>query len=59
MIGAPNWVLYALEGHSFPVARLLAFRDALGECRGYVRQGRSRELLTILRRKACPGDENN
>jgi hypothetical protein len=51
MLQAPNWVLYAMDGHSCPVARLLAFRDAVVECGRYVRRGRSRELAGILRRK--------
>ena len=48
----PVWVGYLFEGRSAPVARGLAVRDALAECGRYVRQGRTRELLMILRAKA-------
>jgi len=51
ILNAPHWFSYAMDGHSYPVARLLAFRDAVVECGRYVRQGRTRELLGILRRK--------
>lgn len=31
ILGAPSWWPYAMDGHSVPVARLLAARDAVAD----------------------------
>lgn len=51
LVSIPAWVLYEMEGYRRPVARVFSARDVIVACYRYVRQGRSRELASIVKRK--------